>query len=366
MLVTARTGSLLIAVGRRALAIAPVVAAGFLAFPVPAPTPAAPTVNPPLTTSVLPSVLPTALPTPSLPVSVSVSPPSLNGVSLSPSPAATGAPNSGGGGGAVHHNAGQSVSPATATTQPGLTIPFTSFAVASPLDIALIGALATLPLLLGIWLFAFGRTLAEARRAREAHIKLTLAADLGLKPRELTGMSAKTLFNLREKAAFDELTGVLRRAAGISVADREIARARRHQTPLAVAFIDVDGLQEANDKEGHQAGDQMLRTLARALQAGLRSQDVVFRYAGDEFVCVLPDTTFQAGRAKLGRIQDELARVGLRFCVGVAELERPDDVVSLFARADRELYEFKAKRGEIVQLPPAGAVKRRRQGGVTS
>jgi diguanylate cyclase (GGDEF)-like protein len=365
MLVTARTRSLLIAVGRHALAVVPVLAAGFLAFPVPGPTPAAPTVNPPLTTSVLPSVLPAALPTPSLPVSVSVSPPALNGVSLSPSPAATAVPNRTGGG-AVHHVSGQSGSPATASTRPGLTIPFTSFVVASPLDIALIGALATLPLLLGIWLFALGRTLAEARRAREAHVKLTLAADLGLKPRELSGMSAKTLFNLREKAAFDELTGVLRRAAGISAADREIARARRHQTPLAVAFVDVDGLQEANDKGGRQAGDQMLRTLAKALQAGLRSQDVILRYGGDEFVCILPDTTFQAGRAKLGLIQDELARVGIRFCAGVAELERPDDVVSLFARADRELYEFKAKRGEIVQLPPSGAVKRHRQGGVTA
>ena len=78
-----------------------------------------------------------------------------------------------------------------------------------------------------------------------------LAADLGLHPRDLASMSTRSLFDLREKSAFDELTGVLRRAAGVAAAEREMARARRHSTPLTVAFIDVDGLKEANDARGH-------------------------------------------------------------------------------------------------------------------
>lgn len=230
-------------------------------------------------------------------------------------------------------------------------MPFTAIYVDSPLNVALLTAVAVLPLLFGIWLLVFGRTIAEARRARDAQVRLMLAADLGLRPRDLASMSTRSLFGLREKAAFDELTGVLRRAAGISAAEREMARARRHGTALSVVFVDVDGLKEANDKDGHGAGDHLLRGLVDALKAALRAEDVLFRYGGDEFVAVLPETTAKEARARMGEVHLEAARSGVRFSVGAAELRRNDDVVSLFARADRELYDFKANRGEIVQLP---------------
>jgi diguanylate cyclase (GGDEF)-like protein len=178
---------------------------------------------------------------------------------------------------------------------------------------------------------------------------VALATDLGLSPREFTSMTTKGLFKLREQAAFDDLTGVLRRAAGISAADREIARARRQKAPLAVAFIDLDGLKQINDRRGHVAGDQLLRGLASGLRGGLRGQDLVLRYGGDEFVCVLPETTAEGATSKLQQIQKELAATGIGFSVGVAQFERNDDVVSLLGRADAELYKAKARPRIVVR-----------------
>jgi diguanylate cyclase (GGDEF)-like protein len=226
------------------------------------------------------------------------------------------------------------------------------FVLATPLDLALLAVLAGLPLLLGIWVLLFGRTWREARQGRHAQIRLAVANELGLRPRELVSVSTEALFKLREEAAFDELTGTLRRAAGMAALDREIARARRVKAPLSVVFIDLDGLKQANDKRGHKAGDELLRGLASLLKSGLRGQDLVTRYGGDEFVCVLPDTPAEAARAKLTSIQTEAGRMEIRFSAGVAELERPDDVVSLLARADGEMYEAKARRGEIRHLRP--------------
>jgi diguanylate cyclase (GGDEF)-like protein len=331
--------------------------AGFFLLPVPPPVPdlAAATATVQQVASVLPAVLAT-LPVPVNSMATTLGPAGRPLVDPAPPTSTSSAPES------PATQAPASSAPATpaANSPPrGLPIPFTTIVVSSPLDVALLGAIATLPLLLAIWLFLAARTLAEARRARESQVRITLAADLGLRPRELTSISTKALFKLREKSAFDELTGTLRRAAGVSIAERELARAHRHHTPLTMAFVDVDGLKQANDRKGHLAGDRLLRGVARALKDGLRAQDMLLRYGGDEFICVLPDTTASAARTKLREVQAEAARSGLRFSFGLAQMERRDDIVSLLARADSELYDFKAKRGEIVQLPPAGTAARK-------
>lgn len=302
-------------------------AAVLLGLPLPpVPLPSAPPLpSPPaLPTSLPPLVSPLPIATPP----IAASPPSLAQPPAAATPAAAPQPN----------------------PRRGIVVPFTGIFVDAPISIAVLVALAVLPLLFGIWLLLFGRTLGHARRLRDAQVRLMLAADLGLRPRDLASISTRSLFDLREKSAFDELTGVLRRAAGISAAEREIARARRHGAPLTVAFIDVDGLQEANEARGHGAGDALLRGLTEALKEGLREEDILVRYGGDEFVCVLPDTSTREARTRLGGVQ-AAAGDEIRFCFGVAELQRSDDVVSLLARADRDLYDFKANRGEIVQLP---------------
>jgi len=326
--------------------------------PLPVPTPTLPVATPrlPLPSPTVPSILPTPTP-PTLPTPppITLTPtPSVPPFGASPSPTPAIAAPGGGGSTTSHGTSTGGGAPSTGKPAPGLPVPFTNFVLRSPFDVALAVSLAVLPLLLVIWLFVFGRTWAEARRARDADVRLALAADLGLSPRELGSLTTEGLFKLREQAAFDDLTGVLRRAAGIAALEREIARARRQKSPLTLAFVDLDGLKQANDNRGHAAGDALLRDLAAALKSGLRGQDLVLRYGGDEFVAVLPDTPSDAGGDKLRQIQTEAGRSGLAFSLGLAELERSDDVVSLLGRADRELYDAKARRSGIQNLHPEG------------
>jgi diguanylate cyclase (GGDEF)-like protein len=316
-------------------------------LPSPSKPPVAPPSLPPLKTPAPPS--PSLPPVPSPPIPpIGGTPGGLGSPSPAPSHGGLGPGNSGSGGsnGDPRGANGGSTDP-SAGGGGGISIPLTTIVLHSPFDIALAGALATLPLLVGMWLLLFGRTWTTALQARNARVRLAVAADLGISPRELVSLGPEALFKIREEAAFDDLTGTLRRAAGVHALEREIARARRQKSPMSIAFLDLDGLKQANDTRGHRAGDELLRNLALTLKEDLRGQDLVMRYGGDEFVCVLPDTVGDAARAKLSWVQTDAAKRGINFSIGLAQLERSDDVVSLLARADQELYQAKARRGRV-------------------
>ena len=206
-----------------------------------------------------------------------------------------------------------------------------------------------LPLLFAIWLVALVRLGAAARREYVGRGHLALAAELGIAPARLAGLDQQELALLHDKVAFDELTGIMRRAGGLTTLDREISRARRRRTPLAVAFVDIDGLKTVNDSRGHAAGDAVLREVAGALTRRLRAEDAIFRYGGDEFCCVLPDASLEAARRILRKARRSARERGLNFSVGLAELGDGDDRATLLARADAELYRGRASRGHLAR-----------------
>jgi diguanylate cyclase (GGDEF)-like protein len=185
-------------------------------------------------------------------------------------------------------------------------------------------------------------TPSERALRREVAIELCLPPDL------LAGISGEVLeaierriHALKDEAAVDELTGVLRRAAGLDQLQREVRRALRFEDhKLVVAFCDLDDLKVVNDTRGHAAGDALLREMAAGLRRRLRAYDLVIRWGGDEFVCSLPGAGLEAAQRAMEDIRTEVrARTGCSFSAGFTELGPNDDAESLVARADADYYE---------------------------
>ena len=140
---------------------------------------------------------------------------------------------------------------------------------------------------------------------------------------------------LREQALSDPLTGLGNRRAFEQDLKRELHRSSRHGHPLTVAVIDVDGLKSVNDRDGHHAGDNLLRRLATAIQATVRDEDTGYRLGGDEFALLLVEAVYLDAAGLTERL---LAAGAPPISVGVASglVEDPWELVDL---ADRQLYE---------------------------
>lgn len=179
-------------------------------------------------------------------------------------------------------------------------------------------------------------------------LRREVAAELSLTPDQLVRVERRVLEaierrlqQLKDEAAFDELTGVLRRAAGMDQLEREVRRARRFDDrKLVVVFADLDDLKVVNDTLGHATGDAVLRELAAVLRRRVRAYDLVIRWGGDEFVCSLPGAGLEAAQRAMEDIRTELrARTACTFSAGYSELGDDGDAESLVARADADYYE---------------------------
>ena len=172
-----------------------------------------------------------------------------------------------------------------------------------------------------------------------------------------------TEFNQRElakAATLDHLTGICNRRAIEDLATRSIAAARRHGIPLALMIVDVDHFKRINDEHGHQAGDVALVETVKRIRDSLRSEDLVGRLGGEEFVAVMPATDGAAALAAAERMRASFADLPMRLgevelpitvSIGVAVLDAQDQVYShLLRRADRAMYAAKTAGRNKVML----------------
>jgi diguanylate cyclase (GGDEF)-like protein/PAS domain S-box-containing protein len=159
------------------------------------------------------------------------------------------------------------------------------------------------------------------------------------------------------QARSDELTGLANRRVWDAQLPREIARARRSGGPLSIAMIDLDGLKQLNDTEGHQAGSNAIKQAASAWSSLLRASDVLARFGGDEFAVIMPDCEIGDALVAAERLR---AAVGPRptASIGVAQWDGHQGAPELMERADEALYDAKrAGRNRVAAagVAPSGA-----------
>lgn len=146
----------------------------------------------------------------------------------------------------------------------------------------------------------------------------------------------------------DFLTGIANRREFFAIAEQERERASRYVRPLSLAYIDIDGFKQVNDRLGHEEGDRVLADVAFALYSNLRASDTVARIGGDEFVVLLPETDARAARTAVQKLRFILLELAhnrnwpVTYSIGLVTFEAvPESADEMLSEADRVMYSVK-------------------------
>ena len=176
-----------------------------------------------------------------------------------------------------------------------------------------------------------------------AKIKRSLA----IKETELKAVLAQA----DEVSHTDALTFIPNRKSIIASLQREVIFSDQYGTPLAISLVDIDFFKNINDTHGHVAGDEVLRKLAVELRDHIRHPDVIGRYGGEEFLVVLPHSTYKAAIEQAERLRKYVqtlavpfndSEIKLTISLGIAQYKtHREDWQEFLSRADSALYRAK-------------------------
>jgi diguanylate cyclase (GGDEF)-like protein len=169
---------------------------------------------------------------------------------------------------------------------------------------------------------------------------------------------ARMLAALHELSIRDEMTGLYNRREMQRLLKEELERCRRYSRSMSLVMLDVDHFKSVNDTYGHQAGDEVLKWIARSVQSCVRGTDHVARYGGEELGLVLPETTGEGAFRVAERVRQLLSSepcaytpadgqprlIRVTVSLGIASVPMDaDNVDDLIDAADRALYEAKGR-----------------------
>lgn len=190
--------------------------------------------------------------------------------------------------------------------------------------------------------------------ARDVHVRVAALDMMTTRPPKAIArqdshpivVTSSMLERALEEATLDGLTGLPQRAQFMNLLRHELRQRKRRN--IAVAYIDLDGFKRVNDEHGHAAGDEVLRTLARAARGVLREGDALARLGGDEFAVLLMDVSEVEAETVVDRLRERFERltsaVGTSFSAGIAVAETGELPEAIVMRADGAMYRQKKQR----------------------
>ncbi|MDC7228491.1 MAG: GGDEF domain-containing protein [Spirochaetales bacterium] len=155
---------------------------------------------------------------------------------------------------------------------------------------------------------------------------------------------------LEKMAKHDALTGLLNRYGISERFDYEFSRAKRNKTSLTVIICDIDLFKSVNDRYGHDAGDDVLINISQLFEEYKRSQDIIARWGGEEFLLLLPDTDLSGGLVLAEKMRSKISdmivvyeknEIKVTMSFGVSELEMSESASIGIRKADRQLLKAK-------------------------
>lgn len=162
-------------------------------------------------------------------------------------------------------------------------------------------------------------------------------------------------------ARTDPLTGLLNRRGFLELSRLIVAIAERSDRSFSIIMMDLDKFKRVNDKFGHAMGDRVLEEVATILLRGVRDQDILARWGGEEIIVLLPDTVLNGANALAEKIRtsvEELEtcystmRVSVTLSLGVSEYHKGEPLTNTIHRADNALYQAKSSGRNRVECLP--------------
>ncbi|MCC7360727.1 MAG: diguanylate cyclase [Anaerolineales bacterium] len=171
---------------------------------------------------------------------------------------------------------------------------------------------------------------------------------------------------MAQQATTDPLTGLPNRRHFLTLAEHEFRRARRYRRPLVALMVDIDGLKDINERNGHAAGDQVLRAVADGCSANLREPHLLCRYGDNAFVVLLLECETEGGAVVAERLRRQVTAapidtmtgpIKVRLSTGFAPLdETSPDITALIQQAELNLYASRTARQVRPAAPSPGAL----------
>ena len=172
-----------------------------------------------------------------------------------------------------------------------------------------------------------------------------------LKERELTNERIRMMEKLQKLAITDGLTRLYNSRSFYSQLELEVDRFNRYQHPLTLLLLDIDHFKDYNDKYGHLAGDKVLVRFSQIIKSCLRTNDSAYRYGGEEFTVILPETAGEEARTVAQRIRAALEaepfspaggeKVTVTISIGLTEYNPKEELSTFIQRADQAMYRSK-------------------------